>query len=251
MAELQVKWMRLDQALVARRFAATRSKAHDMIARGCVTVDGAVVTKSGHSVSEAAVIGVAGDAAPYVSRGGLKLAAALAEFGFDAAGRAALDVGASAGGFTDVLLRAGAMRVYAIDVGKNQLHESLKAHPRVISLEATDARTLSAEQIPEAIGAVVADVSFISLTKVLPRPLSLTPRGAWLIALIKPQFEAGREVVGKRGIVRDPAARQRAVADVKTWLAAQAGWSVVGVIASPILGASGNEEYLIGAVRNA
>jgi 23S rRNA (cytidine1920-2'-O)/16S rRNA (cytidine1409-2'-O)-methyltransferase len=221
-----------------------------MIARGCVAVDGATVTKSGHGVSEDAVIDVAGGAAPFVSRGGLKLAAALAEFGFNAAGRIALDVGASTGGFTDVLLKAGATRVYAVDIGHHQLHGSLKADPRVISLEGTDARRLSPHQVPEAFGAVVADVSFISLTKVLPVPLSFAESGAWLVGLIKPQFEAGRKAIGKGGIVRDPADRERAVGEVRAWIAAQPGWSVVGVIPSPIAGASGNEEFLIGAVRD-
>jgi 23S rRNA (cytidine1920-2'-O)/16S rRNA (cytidine1409-2'-O)-methyltransferase len=249
MAEFQVKRMRLDQALVARRLAPTRSWAQDMIARGCVAVDGATVTKSGHGVSEEAVIDVAGAAAPFVSRGGLKLAAALAEFGFNVAGKIALDVGASTGGFTDVLLRAGAARVYAVDIGRHQLHGSLKADPRVISLEGTDARRLSPHQVPEAIHAVVADVSFISLTKVLPRPLSFSGRGAWLVALVKPQFEAGRQAVGKGGIVRDPADRERAVAEVRAWIAAQPGWSLVGIIPSPIAGTSGNEEFLIGAVK--
>jgi 23S rRNA (cytidine1920-2'-O)/16S rRNA (cytidine1409-2'-O)-methyltransferase len=250
MVRILAKRMRLDQALVARRLAPTRSRAQDMIARGCVAVDGAIVTKSGHGVSEEAIIDVAGGAAPFVSRGGLKLAAALAEFGCDVAGRIALDVGASTGGFTDVLLKAGAARVYAVDIGHHQLHGSLKADPRVISLEGTDARMLSPDQIPEAIGAVVADVSFISLTKVLPRPLSFTGRGAWLVALVKPQFEAGRQAVGKGGIVSDPADRERAVAEVRTWIAAQPGWSVFGVLPSPIAGTSGNEEYLIGAVRD-
>jgi 23S rRNA (cytidine1920-2'-O)/16S rRNA (cytidine1409-2'-O)-methyltransferase len=250
MVRIQVKRMRLDQALVARRLAPTRSRAQDMIERGCVAVDGATVTRSGHGVSEEAVIDVAGGAAPFVSRGGLKLTAALAEFGFDVAGRIALDVGASTGGFTDVLLKAGATRVYAVDIGHHQLHGSLKADPRVISLEGTDARRLSPPEVPEAFGAVVADVSFISLTKVLTRPLSLTRPGAWLVALVKPQFEAGREAVGKGGIVRDPADRERAVAEVRIWIATQPGWSVVGVITSPLAGASGNEEFLIGAVKD-
>jgi 23S rRNA (cytidine1920-2'-O)/16S rRNA (cytidine1409-2'-O)-methyltransferase len=242
--------MRLDQALVARRLAPTRSRARDMIARGCVTVDGVVATKSGDSISEDALIGVADDASPYVSRGGFKLAAALAAFGFDATGRIALDVGASTGGFTDVLLKAGAARVYAVDVGRDQLQASLKADPRVVSLENTDARKLSREQIPEVVRAVVADVSFISLTKALPVPLSFTGLGAWLVALVKPQFEVGRKAVGKRGIVRDSADRERVVAEVRAWIAAQPGWSVVGVIPSPVAGASGNQEFLIGAVRD-
>src|SRR5919204_3915524 len=150
MAQQQFTRMRLDQALVMRRLAPTRSRARDMIARGCVTVDGAIITKPGHSIFGHAAIAVADKANPYVSRGGLKLAAALAAFGFDATGRTALDVGASTGGFTDVLLKAGAARVYAVDVGRNQLHAALKADPRVVSLESTDARALTRDQITEA-----------------------------------------------------------------------------------------------------
>jgi 23S rRNA (cytidine1920-2'-O)/16S rRNA (cytidine1409-2'-O)-methyltransferase len=250
MTREQFKRMRLDQALVVRRLAPTRSRARDMIARGCVTVDGAIIRKSGHSIFEHAAIGVADTANPYVSRGGLKLAAALAAFGFNPEGRTVLDVGASTGGFTDVLLKAGALRVYAVDVGRDQLHPTLKADPRVVSLESTDARTLSREHIPEVIHAVVADVSFISVTKVLPVALSFAVAGAWLVVLVKPQFEAGRRAVGKGGIVRDSAVREQAVAETRAWIAAQPGWSVVGAIPSPVAGASGNEEFLIGAVRN-
>jgi 23S rRNA (cytidine1920-2'-O)/16S rRNA (cytidine1409-2'-O)-methyltransferase len=249
MTREQSKRMRLDQMLVVRRLAPTRSRARDMIARGCVTVDGAIIRKSGRSIFEHAAIAVAGEANPYVSRGGLKLAAALAAFGFDPAGRTALDVGASTGGFTDVLLKAGASRVYAVDVGRDQLHPTLKADPRVVSLESTDARTLSREQIPEVIHAVVADVSFISATKLLPVPLSFAVSGAWLVLLVKPQFEAGRRAVGKGGIVRNPVARQKSVAEVRAWLAAQPGWFVVGAIPSPVAGASGNEEFLLGAIK--
>jgi 23S rRNA (cytidine1920-2'-O)/16S rRNA (cytidine1409-2'-O)-methyltransferase len=250
MTRQQLKRMRLDQALVVRRLAPTRSRARDMIARGCVTVDGAIIRKSGHSIFAHAAIAVADEAKLYVSRGGLKLAAALAAFGFDPTGRTALDVGASTGGFTDALLKAGSSRVYAVDIGRDQLHPTLKADPRVVSLESTDARTLSREQIPEVIHAVVADVSFISATKVLPVPLSLAGSGAWLVVLVKPQFEAGPKAVGKGGIVRDPVVRAQAVAEVRAWIAAQPGWSVVGAIPSPVAGASGNEEFLMGAVRN-
>jgi 23S rRNA (cytidine1920-2'-O)/16S rRNA (cytidine1409-2'-O)-methyltransferase len=250
MAQQQCKRMRLDQALVVRRLAPTRSCARDMITRGWVSVDGAVITKSGHSIFGNAAIAVADEAKTYVSRGGLKLAAALAAFGFDATGRTALDAGASTGGFTDVLLRAGAARVYAVDIGRKQLHPALAADPRVVSLERTDARALTRDHIPEVIDAVVADVSFISATKVLPVPLSFAARGAWLVVLIKPQFEAGRKAVGKGGIVRGRADREQAVAEVRAWIAAQPGWSVAGVIPSPITGGSGNEEFLLGAVKD-
>jgi 23S rRNA (cytidine1920-2'-O)/16S rRNA (cytidine1409-2'-O)-methyltransferase len=251
MAQQQFKRMRLDQALVVRRLAPTRSRARDMIARGCVTVDGAVITKSGHSIFGHAAIAVADEADPYVSRGGLKLAAALAAFGFDATNRTALDVGASTGGFTDALLKAGAARVYAVDIGRGQLHPALRADPRVVSLERTDARALTRDLITDDIDAVVVDVSFISSIRALPVPLSFAMRGAWLVVLVKPQFEVGPRAVGKGGIVRDPAHRIQAVTGVRAWIAAQPGWSVVGVIPSPVAGGSGNEEFLIGAVKDA
>jgi len=184
-----------------------------------------------------------------LSRGAPKLIAALDHFGYSANDLVALDIGASTGGFTQVLLDRGAARVYAVDVGHGQLHAQLAADPRVVSLEDCDARRLGPTLVPEAVGALVADVSFISLTKALPAPLTLTRAGAWLVALIKPQFEAGRAAVGKRGIVRDPAARQRAVDLVRDWIAEQPNWRVLDVIASPILGGSGNQEFLLGAQR--
>jgi 23S rRNA (cytidine1920-2'-O)/16S rRNA (cytidine1409-2'-O)-methyltransferase len=173
----------------------------------------------------------------------------LAHFGFEAQGRVALDVGASTGGFTQVLLQAGATRVYAVDVGRGQLDARIAGDERVISLEATDARTLSSELVPEPVDAIVADVSFISLTKVLPVPLSLASANAWLVALVKPQFEAGRQAVGKGGVVRDASDRERSVETVREWIAKQPGWTVNGVIDSPIVGGSGNQEFLLGAVH--
>lgn len=241
---------RLDRLLVARGLVATRSRARDLITRGKVTVDGVSVAKPGLEISEDAEVSISDGANEFVSRGAQKLEAALAHFGYRPSGVTALDIGASTGGFTQVLLEAGARRVYAVDVGRGQLDRSLSDDPRVISLEGTDARTLSKEQIPEPVGAIVADVSFISLTKVLSVPLSFTVPGAWLIALIKPQFEAGREAVGKGGIVRDPADQERAVSIVRAWLAAQPEWLVDGVIESPLLGGSGNQEFLIGARKN-
>lgn len=240
---------RLDRVLVERGLVASRSRARDLIARGCVMVDGATVTKPGLEIQPDAAVYLADDVQAYVSRGSLKLKAALAHFGFEAAGIAALDVGASTGGFTQVLLEAGARRVFAVDVGRGQLDPSLRQDPRVVSLEGRDARSLTPADVAESLGAVVADVSFISLTKALPVPLSLIGRGAWLVALIKPQFEAGREAVGKGGIVRDAADRQRAVGIVRDWLAMQPEWRVAGVIESPLLGGSGNQEFLIGALR--
>ncbi len=187
----------------------------------------------------------------YVSRGGLKLEAALDAFGFDPKGRVALDVGASTGGFTDVLIARGAAKVYAVDVGRGQLHAKLRVNPRVVALEGTDARALDRPVIREEVTAIVADVSFISLTLALPAALRLAAPGAWLVALVKPQFEAGREAVGKGGIVRSEADRQKAVAKVRTFIEGEAGWTVVGEIASPIRGGSGNEEFLIGARHGA
>lgn len=241
---------RLDRVLVARGLVATRSRARDLITRGHVMVDGVTVTKPGLEIVESADVSLSDDADMFVSRGALKLAAALAHFGYQVTGTTALDIGASTGGFTQVLLEAGAQRVYAVDVGRGQLDRSLLEDARVISLEGTDARSLTQAQISEPVGAIVADVSFISLTKALPVPLSFASPRAWLIALVKPQFEAGREAVGKGGIVRDAADRQRAMSLVREWLAAQPGWSVDGVIESPLLGGSGNQEFLIGARKN-
>ena len=237
---------RLDQALLSRGLAATRSRARDLILRGEVSVDDVVVTKAGVPVSDAASIRIAG-AAAYVSRGALKLEAALEAFGLEARGRIALDVGASTGGFTEVLLAHGAERVYAVDVGHGQLHGRLKADPRVVSLEGCDARALDRELISEPVDAIVADASFISLTQALPAALALAAPGAWLVALVKPQFEAGREAVGRGGIVRDPAAHEAAVAKVSEWLASKPGWQVAGLMPSPIAGGAGNREFLLGA----
>ncbi len=244
--------LRLDQALVARGLAATRSRARDLILRGQVLVGGRTAAKAGTLVAEDAEITVApGAGAEAVSRGGLKLAAALDAFAFDPSGRVALDVGASTGGFTEVLLARGAARVYAVDVGHGQLHPRLTADPRVVSLEGTDARALDASIVPEPAGAIVADVSFISLAKALPAALALAAPGAFVVALIKPQFEAGPEGVDKGGIVRDPAVRDAAVARIRDWIASLPGWNVTGVIPSPIQGGSGNQEFLLGALFEA
>ncbi|HXF53989.1 MAG TPA: TlyA family RNA methyltransferase [Hyphomicrobiaceae bacterium] len=241
--------MRLDQAMVERGIAATRSQARDLIMRGCIRIDGAIARKAGQKIGSRVVIEVAEGTSPYISRGGLKLAAALREFNLSASGRTALDVGASTGGFTEVLLRAGAKRVYAVDVGRAQLHQSLREDPRVVSIEGVDARRLTAADVAEPVGAIVADVSFISLTKALPAVLALASSDAWLVALIKPQFELEPAAIGKGGIVRSPAARERAVGNVRAWMARQPGWRVVGVVSSPILGASGNKEFLMVARR--
>lgn len=241
---------RLDKEIVARGLAPSRSRAQDLIRRGVVTVDGIAVLKPGAEVPTGAEIRIADAAGDAVSRGGVKLAAALDYFRLQPEGLVALDVGASTGGFTQVLLQRGAAKVYAVDVGHGQLSPRLARDARVVSLEGCDARSLDRTLVPEPVGAVAADVSFISLTKALPAALALTAPGAWLVALIKPQFEAGRAAVGKGGIVRDPAARERAVATVEAWVAGQAGWRVLGVIPSPIAGGSGNAEFLLGAARD-
>jgi 23S rRNA (cytidine1920-2'-O)/16S rRNA (cytidine1409-2'-O)-methyltransferase len=242
--------MRLDQMLVDRGLAVSRSRARDLILRRFVRVDGVVCDKPARDVTAKAAILVAADAPQFVSRAAEKLLHALDHFAFETSGLVALDIGASTGGFTEVLLQRGAARVYAVDVGTGQLHASLRADKRVVVLEQLDSRGLTTEHIPEAVGAIVADVSFISLSKALAVPLTLAAPGSWLVALIKPQFEAGPDAVGKGGIVRDAGARAAAVRDVEQWLAAQQGWRVLGVIESPILGGSGNTEFLIGVRRD-
>jgi len=236
---------RLDLALVERGLAPTRSRARDLIRRGLVTVDGVAVVKPAAAVPERAILGLSGDGGRYVSRGAEKLLAALAEFGLSAEGRVALDVGASTGGFTQVLREAGARRVYAVDVGHGQLHESLRSDRAVVGLEGQDSRTLSRVEITEPVEAITADVSFISLTKALAPALDLAANGAWLVALVKPQFEVGPDGVGKGGIVRDAALRERAVETVRRFVEARLGWRVRGVIPSPIEGGSGNVEFLM------
>ena len=248
--------VRLDRALVQRGLAPSRAQARDLIKRGLVELAGKVEKRTAAGVAAhdaVAVVQPGSDRAAgrrsYVSRGADKLAAALEHFGFPVAGVVALDIGASTGGFTELMLERGARRIYAVDVGRGQLHARLTGLPAVVSLEGCDARRLDTTLIPEPIDAIVADVSFISLVKALPAALALARSPAWLIALIKPQFEAGRAAVGKGGIVRDPGAREAAIELVRAWLAGQAGWRVVGVLPSPIPGGSGNQEFLIGAVH--
>lgn len=240
---------RLDIALVSRGHAPTRSRARDLIVRGLVTVDGAPATKPATLVKPAASIVVTGDGAFAASRGSEKLKAALDGFGFDPTGRIALDVGASTGGFTELLLTRGAAKVYAVDVGHGQLLPRLKADPRVVSFEGQDSRTLDSNLIPDPITAIVADVSFISLRKALSAALALASPDAWLAALVKPQFEVGLKGIGKGGIVRDEVARLAAFATIARWLKDDMGWHVFPPIVSPIPGGSGNTEYLLGATR--
>lgn len=239
---------RLDRLLVARGLVQSRARAADLVERGAVTIGGEVARKPGVMVDPAAALGVDAAANAWVARSGAKLAAGLAHFGFAVAGRAALDIGASTGGFSQVLVEAGARRVYAVEVGHGQLHPAIAADPRVVSLEGTDARALDVALVPEPVQAIAADVSFISLTLALPAALALAEPGAWLLALVKPQFEAGRAAVGKRGVVKDEAARTAAVEEVGGWLA-KAGWRLRGSLVSPLPGKAGNIEYIIGAVR--
>jgi 23S rRNA (cytidine1920-2'-O)/16S rRNA (cytidine1409-2'-O)-methyltransferase len=240
------KKKRLDQLLVDSGLAPTRSRAADLVRRGLVSVAGVTALKPGVQVAPDAELRLSPGSTRYVSRGGEKLAAALDAFGFDPKCTIALDVGASTGGFSDVLIARGAAKIYAVDVGSGQLHAKLRVNPRVVALEGTDARALDRQVIGEEVTAIVADVSFISLTLALPAALQLAAPGAWLVALVKPQFEAGRAAVGKGGIVRNPAERKKAVEKVRGFIE-DAGWTVVGEIVSPILGGSGNEEFLIGA----
>ena len=241
---------RLDLLLVERGLADSRNRAQALIIAGAVWSGDRRLDKPGHAVAGDIPLEVRGRDHPYVSRGGLKLAAGLDAFGLDPSGRVALDIGASTGGFTDVLLRRGAAKVYAVDVGHGQLDWSLRNDPRVVVLEKTNARKLSRAEIPEAPGAVVCDASFIGLEIVLAPALDLAAPGAFLVALIKPQFEVGPEKVGKGGVVRDPALHAEVCERIKAWLAARAGWRVLGVSESPILGPEGNREFLIGAVKN-
>lgn len=242
---------RLDQILSEKQLAPSRSRARDAIERECVSVAGKTVTKAGYLVDPTAEIIVRdGAGLGFVSRGALKLSAALEAFKLDPSGRTALDIGASTGGFTEVLLSHGAKKVYCVDVGHRQLHPDIADDPRVVSLEGQDARDLSDEIITDPITALVADVSFISLTKVIPAALSLAAPGCWLVALIKPQFEVGSDHVGKDGVVKDFQVREKAVQTVCNWVSNQTGWRLIGTRQSPITGGSGNVETLVGAIRN-
>ena len=207
------------------------------------------LAKAGDLLAEDAPLEVRGKDHPWVSRGGIKLDHGLKHFGFDATGAIALDVGSSTGGFTDVLVSRGAAKVYAVDVGTNQLAWKLRQDSRVVVLEQTNARYLTRDQVPEPVGIVVCDASFIGLAKVLEAPLRLAKPGAKLVALVKPQFEAGRDEVGKGGVVRDPAVHERICAAAVQWVEMQ-GWTVLGVVPSPITGPEGNVEFLLGAGKN-
>ena len=238
---------RLDQTLVDRGHFASRSRARDAILRGAVAVDGRSATKPGQLVGEGCRIQIDDPAHAYVSRAALKLIAGLDHFGIDPAGRIALDIGASTGGFTQVLLERGASRVFAIDVGHGQLDEAIAADARVTSIERLNARDLNSGHL--AGGApqiIVSDVSFISLKLALPPALSLAANGAKGVFLVKPQFEAGRDAIGKGGLLRDPDMADDIARALSDWLAGVSGWRSLGVIASPVTGGDGNREFLLG-----
>ncbi|HEX8302967.1 TlyA family RNA methyltransferase [Sphingomonas sp.] len=239
---------RADQMLVDRGLVESRTRAQALIMAGLVFAGDRKVDKPGQALPEEAVLEVRGRDHPWVSRGGIKLAHALAHFGWDVSGAVAVDVGSSTGGFTDVLLSGGAAQVYAVDSGTNQLAWKLRQDPRVIVHEQTSARILTDAHITRPVDLIVCDASFIGLAKVLEVPLRFAAPGARLIALIKPQFEAGREEVGKGGVVRDSAIHARVCGEVAQWLTGQ-GWRVEGVVESPITGPEGNVEFLIAAVR--
>ena len=240
---------RIDQLLVERGLAESRAKAQALIMAGLVYQETRRIDKPGQQVPEDKAIEVKGQDHPWVSRGGLKLEKALDAFDLDPAGRVCLDVGASTGGFTDVLLSKGAARVYAVDVGHGQLAWKLRQDDRVVVLERTNARHLSPEIVPEPVEVIVCDASFIGLELVLPAALALSAPGAWLAALIKPQFEVGRDRVGKGGVVRDPALHREVCERIATWLEDQPGWQVLGITESPITGPEGNVEFLIAGRR--
>ena len=240
--------VRADQLLVDRGLVESRARGQALILAGLVFSGERKIEKAGQALKPDAAIEVRGRDHPWVSRGGVKLAHGLSHFGWSPEGAVAIDVGSSTGGFTDVLLSGGAARVYAVDSGTNQLAWKLRSDPRVIVLEQTNARHLTAAHVPEPIDMIVCDASFISLAKVLATPIGFARPEARLIALIKPQFEAGREEVGKGGVVRDPAVHERVCGEAAKWVESQ-GWTVLGITPSPISGPEGNVEFLLGAEK--
>ena len=240
---------RVDQLLVDRGLAESRARAQALILAGLVFAGDRRIDKAGDQIAGEAALMVKGRDHPWVSRGGVKLAHALDHFAIEISGRVALDIGASTGGFTDVLLDRGARRVYAVDVGHGQLAWKLRQDPRVVVHERLNARSLSREHVPEAVDIITCDASFIGLATVLPAPLALAAERALLVALVKPQFEAGRDHVGKGGVVRDPAIHREVCDRAAAWVGAQPGWMVTGVVESPILGPEGNREFLLYARR--
>jgi 23S rRNA (cytidine1920-2'-O)/16S rRNA (cytidine1409-2'-O)-methyltransferase len=239
---------RADQMLVERGLVESRTRAQALILAGKVFSGERRVAKAGDMLAEDTPLDVRGQDHPWVSRGGLKLAHGLQHFGFSPEGRICLDVGASTGGFTDVLLTHGAAKVHAVDVGHGQLAWKLRSDPRVVVHERTNARYLDRAAVPDPIGALVCDASFIGLATILPAPLALCEPGAWAIVLIKPQFEAGAASVGSKGVVRDPEVHKAVCDRIATWWSGLPGWSMIGIIESPITGPEGNKEFLLGAV---
>lgn len=246
-----MKKQRVDVLLVERGLVESRARAQALIMAGLVYSDTRRIAKPGDALPEDAPLTLKGQDHPWVSRGGLKLQKGLEVFGVDPAGLVAADIGASTGGFTDVLLTGGASRVYAVDVGHGQLAWKLRTDPRVVVLEKTNARHLTAEQIPDPLDLLVCDASFIGLEIVLPAAMALAKPGARLVALIKPQFEVGKDRVGKGGVVRDPALHDEVCARIVAWLTDVMGWRALGLAESPILGPEGNKEFLVGAEKPA
>jgi 23S rRNA (cytidine1920-2'-O)/16S rRNA (cytidine1409-2'-O)-methyltransferase len=242
---------RLDTMLVARGLAESRAKAQALALAGLVYSGERRLDKPGQMLADDTPLECRGRGHPYVSRGGVKLAHALDHFAIDPAGAIALDIGASTGGFTDVLLRRGAAKVFAVDVGHGQLDWRLRQDARVVVLERCNARHLTRAEVPEPPALVVCDASFIGIETILPAALALAAPNAGLIALIKPQFEVGKGRVGKGGVVRDPALHEEVCSRIAAWLAGQAGWSVLGLTESPLRGPDGNVEFLIAARRGA
>jgi 23S rRNA (cytidine1920-2'-O)/16S rRNA (cytidine1409-2'-O)-methyltransferase len=240
--------VRADQRIVELGLAESRTRAQALIMAGLAFAGEHKIAKAGEMLAPDAAIEVRGRDHPWVSRGGIKLDHALSQLGWDVAGAVAIDVGSSTGGFTDVLLHRGAARVYAVDSGTNQLAWKLRQDSRVIVHEQTSARVLTAEHVPEAVDLIVCDASFIALSKVLPVPLSFAVEGARLIALVKPQFEAERNEIGKKGVVRDVAVHERVCRAAEDWIVSQ-GWCVDALIESPITGPEGNVEFLLAATR--
>jgi 23S rRNA (cytidine1920-2'-O)/16S rRNA (cytidine1409-2'-O)-methyltransferase len=241
--------MRADVFLVEQGYAKSRSEAQAAIKAGLVRINGEALSKPSQTITAGAVVAYEKPHL-YVSRGGVKLAAALGHFGLLPEGRICLDLGASTGGFTQVLLQRGAARVYALDVGHGQMDQSLMQDPRVSVQDGVNVRDLASADLPRPITAITADLSFISLKLALPPALSLAEAGAWAVALVKPQFEVGRQAIGKGGIVRDEAARTTVVASMEAFVAAQPGWQVLGHMESPIAGGDGNIEYLLAAQKS-
>ena len=250
MAQGKAAKLRIDQLLVERGEAESRARAQALVMAGLVFVGDKRIDKPGQQVATDAEVTLKGRDHPWVGRGGIKLDGAIATFGLDPAGAVAMDIGSSTGGFTQVLLHHGATHVFAVDVGTNQLDWRLRNDPRITVLEQTNARELTAHQIDRPCDWVVCDASFISLRKVLERPLELAAPSCRLVALIKPQFEVGRDEVGKGGIVRDPVLHQRVCDEVREWLEGD-GWTIQGIVESPIKGTEGNVEFLVSAHRGA